>query len=705
VPERLRTGGIVLVPTLPVVGLFVYWTAHEGGYLQTTWGPSALVVLGLLAAAVVGIGFDRLRLSRAGAVALGALAAYTAWSYLSIAWAASPGDALDGSNRTLLYLLTFALFALLPWREWTAATVMSAFALALGAVAVVQLVRLGAADTAPSLFKGGRMESPLGYVNATAAAFMAETVLAVALAARRELPVVVRGLLLACASAALAIAVLAESRGWLFALPVVVVVTFAVVPGRLRLALWTAPVALACLASLSPLLDVFRRSDEADSPEAAARALVDAAGHASTVALLLAGAVFVAGVALALLDRRVRLSDSTARGVNRVAAVLTAIAAVAVVAGGFVATDGRPDRKLSDYWDRSQGYQETTRGASRFSAVGSNRPDFWASSWDAFTAHPVGGLGQDNWGDFYLRERASDEQPRWTHSLELRLLAHTGAVGFLLFGAFLVAVVAAAVRGRVPGRPRAPGSDDAPAPRQEARDTATAPAVSPFASALAAIGLLPAVVWLVHGSIDWFWEVPALSGPAFAFAGLATAVTRAPLALDGAPAPARSDGAASWRPLVAVGAGGLALLAALTLALPYLAERETVDAAQSWHEQPADAISRLNRAADLNPLSARADLTAGVIALELDNPQLARMRFDRAVERDPDDWFAHFGRGLAETALGDRAAAAEDFRVAHTLSPRDPLVDEALRRIDGRRPLSAAEAFAVLRDQVNSLTG
>ena len=696
------------MPTLPVVGLFVYWTAHEGGYLPTTWGPSALVVLGLLVAAVVGIGFDRLRLSRPGAVALGALAAYTAWSYLSIAWAASPGDALDGSNRTLLYLLTFALFALLPWREWTAATVMSAFALALGAVAVVQLVRLGAADTAPSLFKGGRLESPLGYVNATAAAFMAETVLAVALAARRELPAVVRGLLLACASASLAIAVLAESRGWLFALPVVVVVTFALVPGRLRLALWTAPVALACLASLSPLLDVFRRSDEADSPEAAARALADAAGHASSVALLLAGAVFVVGVALALLDRRVRLSDGATRGANRVAAFVTAIAAVAVVAGGLVATDGRPDRKLSDYWDRSQGYQETTRGASRFGAVGSNRPDFWKSSWDAFTAHPVGGLGQDNWGDFYLRERDSDEQPRWTHSLELRLLAHTGAVGFLLFGAFLVAVVAAALRGRGPGRPRAPGGDAAQAAHATTAPsvTATAAPVSPFAAALAAIGLLPALVWLAHGSIDWFWEVPALSGPAFAFAGLATAVTRAPLAAgaSSSPASAQGDGAARWRPLIAVGAGGLALLAALTLALPYLAERETVDAAQSWHERPADAISRLNRAADLNPLSARADLTAGVIALELGEARLARMRFDRAVERDPDDWFAHFGRGLAETALGDRAAAAEDYRVAHALSPREALVDEALRRIDGRRPLSAAEAFAVLREQVNSLT-
>ncbi len=48
-------------------------------------------------------------------IALGALAAYTALSYLSILWAAVPGEAWEGANRTLLYLLVFALFAC--WRQ------------------------------------------------------------------------------------------------------------------------------------------------------------------------------------------------------------------------------------------------------------------------------------------------------------------------------------------------------------------------------------------------------------------------------------------------------------------------------------------------------------------------------------------------------------------------------------------------------------
>lgn len=699
------------MPALPVVGMLVWWTAREGGYLPTTWLPSALLVLALLVASAWGIGLDRLRLSRAGAVALGALAAYAAWSYLSIAWAASPGDALDGSNRTLLYLLLFALFALLPWRAWGATAVLTLFALGVGAIAIVTLIRLGAAGTVPSLFGDGRLKTPLGYANANAAMFLIETVLAVALAARRELPPALRALLLACASAALSLSLLAQSRGWLFALPVVVAIAFALVPGRLRLALWSLPVAAAGLLTLSPLLDVFRLTDAAATPAAATAALADAAGSASGAALLAVAGVFAAGLALALLDRRVAVPAAVARHADRVAAVLAVVALAGGVAVALVATDGRPDRELADYWDRSHGYQRTEAGTSRFGAVGSNRPDFWEVSWDAFLAHPVGGLGQDNWGDYYLRERTSDEQPRWTHSLELRLLAHTGAVGLLLFAAFLVAVAAAALHGR---RRPAPADRDGPAPPAAAAPAAPGPAAAmpadaparpadgpapPPVHAVAAIALLPLVVWLAHGSVDWFWEIPALSGPAFAFAGMAVALPAVAAADAAVEPPPRS------RPLTAAAGAAGAVLAAVALAFPYLAERYTTAAARGWHEHPGKALARLDRAADLNPLSARADMTAGVIALELDDPRLARQRFDRALERDPDDWFAHFGRGLAESALGDVEAARADYRAARTLNPDDPLVIDALTRVAGPRPLGAEAAFSRLRRQVRSLTG
>ena len=85
---------------------------------------------------------------------------------------------------------------------------------------------------------------------------------------------------------------------------------------------------------------------------------------------------------------------------------------------------------------------------SHFGTVGSGRYDFWRVSLDALVAHPIGGLGQDNFADYYLPRRHTNEEPAWTHSLEMRLLAHTGVVGFALFAAFIVAAVAGAIRVR-----------------------------------------------------------------------------------------------------------------------------------------------------------------------------------------------------------------------------------------------------------------
>jgi hypothetical protein len=103
----------VTVPQLAALALFVLWATEQAGYPVTHWAPGGIVVLLLLGLALLAVRPRGLPASLR--VALAAFAAYTAFSYLSILWASGAGDAWEGANRTLLYLLVFALFAC--WRQ------------------------------------------------------------------------------------------------------------------------------------------------------------------------------------------------------------------------------------------------------------------------------------------------------------------------------------------------------------------------------------------------------------------------------------------------------------------------------------------------------------------------------------------------------------------------------------------------------------
>ena len=78
---------------------------------------------------------------------------------------------------------------------------------------------------------------------------------------------------------------------------------------------------------------------------------------------------------------------------------------------------------------------------------------------------------------------------RDVHSLELEQLAELGLVGLLALAAFLAGVLLAA---------------------------RTALRRDPAAAAGAAAA---ALVWLLHASIDWDWQLPAVSLPALVLAG------------------------------------------------------------------------------------------------------------------------------------------------------------------------------------------
>jgi tetratricopeptide (TPR) repeat protein len=482
------------------------------------------------------------------------------------------------------------------------------------------------------------------------------------LATRRELPAPLRAVLLVVACAGLQLALIVQSRGWLFTLPVIALVVIGVVPGRLRvLAASVIPVA-AALIPLRRLLDVYGISAGAALDRAAARA-----GHA---ALLICAAMLVAGALIAWADTRLGpvAMGKSARGMLGTGLAVLALAGIGV--GGVVATHGHPLGFVKKQLNGAVHQQVNFSSGSHFADVGSGRYDFWRTAWHGFVANPIGGLGQDNFADYYVTHRQTAEEPSWTHSLEMRLLVHTGIVGFALFAAFLAAAITAALRVR--RRPDA--------------------ASSALARAVAAAALIPLAVWLIHGSVDWFWEMPALSGPALGFLAIAGAIRR-PATREVVAEPARRR---IPRVLV-VSAGAAALLAAvIAIGLPYLSVRDASIASDLRASHPAAALRALTAAAKINPLSAEPARLAGTIALQTGRYGEAEQRFDQAIAREPGGWFAWLGAGLAASALGNSSGAQHDFMVAASINKVQPAVSDALARVRTARPLRAAQALPLL---------
>src|ERR1700722_1867529 len=585
----------LVVPALFTIGVMLVWAVHNGGYDADTWYWGALALAAVLTAMIIGRG--RPRLSRLSVAALTFFALYVAWSYLSIAWAQSPGDALQGSNRVLLYLLLFALMLVIPWTPKAALIALLTFVLGVGVIAIVLLVRLASADHLAGLVIGGRLSAPTGYFNATAALFTMDALAAIVLATRCELPAVVRGALIAFACAGLQLAVTVQSRGWLFTLPLVAIVAIALVPDRLRVAAASIIPIAGVLVLLGRLLHLFQT--------AAGSALNHAASRAGHAALLICAAAFLIGTLIAWGETRVSVPSLSPARKRLIGTMATALAIAIVAVAGVSATHGHPLRFITRQWHGFSHEETNFSTTSHFVDLGSARYDVWRVALNALAAHPVGGLGQDNFADYYVKRRRTPVEPEWTHSVELALLAQTGVIGFALFAAFMIAAIAAAIRAR-------------------RRDGA-------LVRAVAAAALLPLVVWLIHGSLDWFWEIPGLTGPALGFLGMAGA-----LSVSEATASATNPRFTRLRipKPVAIAGATIALGAAVVvLALPYLAVREVSLATNARQSDPAAALRDLSRAAKLNPLSADPGRLGGAIALQTGEYVTAEKRFGQSISR------------------------------------------------------------------------
>jgi hypothetical protein len=410
-------------------------------------------------------------------LALGGLALLTAWTALSVTWAPLRDRAWSTAERDVLYLAALAAVTVLL-RERASARLAEPV-LALGALVVIGYGLLGRlvpdiVHVTSSVSAGGRLDQPLTYWNAMGALAAIGLVLSARMAGDPE-----RAPWLRCAAAANAVPLavglyLTFSRGSLAACAAGLVVLLALAPTftqlrALAIAL-EAGIVGAAAAAASPAV----RALSGDH-----RALQ---GAAVLVALL---AIMAVATGLQRWAVRVETDGTTRLGALPLpphhgwiaAALVAAMLVVPVVIAAGSDTPSSVDPRFGS-------------STSRLASADSPRYEYWRVAIDSWADHPVKGVGAGGFAVQWLRERHEARPAQDAHSLPIETLAELGIVGGALL-ALMAAGIALA-----------------------ARRTYLADPV------LAAGPAAALIAYAFHASIDWDWEMPALSLVAVALAGL-----------------------------------------------------------------------------------------------------------------------------------------------------------------------------------------
>jgi O-antigen ligase len=627
--------------------LWIWWAVWKGGY------PPAIFLAGIaylaLAALVLRLFAPQPKLGDA-AWPLAALAAFTAWTLLSLLWADDRGAAETTAARQVLLLGAFALPVLWP---------PGARALVLG-IALVPAVALCGAVSAfggalqdVTTLVDGRVAGPTGYTNASAALFAAGGLAAVVLASRRELEVPIRAAALAASGGLFGTFILTQSRGGVVAVALTLLLAFVLLQGRLRLLIPVVLVALALGAILDPLLEVRRLAVENGD---AATALRDGVRALVFVTL----GLWAIGTAYAALDSRVAIKAAMVR---RLTTAAGALLVAALLAGAAVAIVSGPDpgewvsQRVEDF--KTPDYGSLESQPTRFTGdLGSNRYDYWRVSAAIFADEPLTGSGAGNFIAPFLERRHARKSTLYSHSIWLGTLAELGAPGFLALVAFLVTLALALVRA---------------ARRQPTRRWILVTAVLPLAYVL------------LHGTIDWITVFPVVVAPPLALAGAALGI-------------GRQAGPGSRGSKLASLAIVTALVLATLSAAPLLVANGLSDrAAATWRNRPAGATADLERAASWDPLSSTPFVRLGVIDVALERPASAQEAFRSALGRDSSAWYPRLQLGLLAAAAGHSERAIGYLEAALARNPREPAARSVLRAVrSGGSPDPAAVQARVL---------
>jgi hypothetical protein len=263
------------------------------------------------------------------------------------------------------------------------------------------------------------------------------------------------------------------------------------------------------------------------------------------------------------------------------------------------------------------------------------RYDYWRIAWADFKAHPLDGVGAGNYDVSYFRRRASLEDVRQPHSVELQVLGETGIVGGLALLAFLIAVYVGAFRRR-----------------GLARATSIERAI--FVASLGGF-----TGWLVHTSVDWMSLLPGLTGMALCGAAVLTAFEGKRRGSRGLPLP------------FAVAGLVLILFGAVFLGRATIAERLELDGEAQLSKNPAQGLRDAERSLAFNGASVPARYLESAAYSRMGDYARSRGALFAALDQEPSDWVTWALLGDLAVRHRDFRVARANYRVAHMLNPRD----------------------------------
>lgn len=444
----------------------------SGGYFDGPRVWAGLVAWALVAIVALAAGRP-FPTSGPARLALAGLALLAVWTTLSLTWSPIAGTAYHDGQLVFLYLGTLlAAVGLLRGRALRAVEpAVAGSALIVIGYGLSERLLPWLLTFSHSISAEGRLEQPLTYWNAMGAVAAIGLVLCTHLAGEQTRPVRQR-LVAAAAAAPLGLGLYCSfSRGALFACAAGLVALSVLNPTRSGLRATAVTVASAVLAAAcaAPFTGVTSLHGSLHTR--------DVQGTVTLVALI------VIATAAVLIQRRFCQREHDGRlGTGRVGLPRHAgWIALAVVVAGFVLFLAVGARENSG--------GQLAANASRLTSLQSNRYDYWRVAWRAFRAEPLRGVGGGGWAVYWLRYRPINAGAQDAHSLYIQTAAELGVVGLALLATLFTGVALAARRA-----------------------FATAPQ-------LAAGPIAGVVVWAAHVTVDWDWEMPAVTLLAILLAG------------------------------------------------------------------------------------------------------------------------------------------------------------------------------------------